>query len=130
MDVKKGKIQRNRTLAVLSCAFSEAVGRWYWLERNVLKDVKRNPSQPRSRYVNDAEYESCKASAPARVRLAMELALLTGQRQGDIIAMGTALKASASGGSAVQNVNLTELGGPIEVTISGIGTLSNPVEMR
>jgi 2-keto-4-pentenoate hydratase/2-oxohepta-3-ene-1,7-dioic acid hydratase in catechol pathway len=49
---------------------------------------------------------------------------------GDIIAMGTALKASASGGSAVQNVNLTELGGPIEVTISGIGTLSNPVESR
>jgi 2-keto-4-pentenoate hydratase/2-oxohepta-3-ene-1,7-dioic acid hydratase in catechol pathway len=49
---------------------------------------------------------------------------------GDIIAMGTALKASASGGSAVQNVNLTELGGRIEVTISGIGTLSNPVETR
>jgi len=49
---------------------------------------------------------------------------------GDIIAMGTALKPSASGGSAVQNVNLTELGGPIEVTISGIGTLSNPVEVR
>ena len=50
--------------------------------------------------------------------------------QGDIIAMGTALAASGSGGSAVQNVNLTELGGPIEVTISGIGTLSNPVETR
>jgi 2-keto-4-pentenoate hydratase/2-oxohepta-3-ene-1,7-dioic acid hydratase in catechol pathway len=49
---------------------------------------------------------------------------------GDIIAMGTALRASASGGGAVQNVNLTELGGPIEVTISGIGTLSNPVEVR
>ena len=49
---------------------------------------------------------------------------------GDIIAMGTALKASSSGGGAVQNVNLTELGGPIEVTISGIGTLSNPVEQR
>ena len=48
---------------------------------------------------------------------------------GDIIAMGTALKASASGGSAVQNVNLTRLGGPIEVTISGIGTLSNPVQL-
>jgi 2-keto-4-pentenoate hydratase/2-oxohepta-3-ene-1,7-dioic acid hydratase in catechol pathway len=49
---------------------------------------------------------------------------------GDIIAMGTALKASASGGAAVQNVNLTTLGGRIEVIISGIGTLSNPVEMR
>lgn len=49
---------------------------------------------------------------------------------GDIIAMGTALKASAAGGGAVQNVNLTTLGGRIEVTISGIGTLSNPVELR
>jgi 2-keto-4-pentenoate hydratase/2-oxohepta-3-ene-1,7-dioic acid hydratase in catechol pathway len=48
---------------------------------------------------------------------------------GDIIAMGTALKASGSGGAAVQNVNLARLGGTIEVTISGIGTLSNPVEL-
>ncbi len=48
---------------------------------------------------------------------------------GDVIAMGTALKPSASGGSAVQNVDLVKLGGPIEVTISGIGTLSNPVEL-
>ncbi len=49
---------------------------------------------------------------------------------GDIIAMGTALKPSATGGGAIQNVNLVELGGPIEVTIDGIGTLSNPVELR
>jgi 2-keto-4-pentenoate hydratase/2-oxohepta-3-ene-1,7-dioic acid hydratase in catechol pathway len=48
---------------------------------------------------------------------------------GDIIAMGTALKPSVAGGSAIQNVNLVALGGPIEVTISGIGTLSNPVEL-
>ena len=48
---------------------------------------------------------------------------------GDIVAMGTALKASAQGG-AVQNVDLVALGGPIEVTISGIGTLRNPVELR
>ncbi len=48
---------------------------------------------------------------------------------GDIIAMGTALKPSATGGSAIQNVNLVALGGPIEVTISGLGTLSNPVEV-
>ena len=47
---------------------------------------------------------------------------------GDIITMGTALQPSA-GGPAIQNVNLVALGGPIEVTISGIGTLSNPVEL-
>lgn len=48
---------------------------------------------------------------------------------GDVIAMGTALKKSATGG-AVQNVDLTALGGTVEVSIEGIGTLSNPVERR
>jgi len=48
---------------------------------------------------------------------------------GDIISMGTALKRSAKGG-AVQNVDLTRLGGVIEVSIEKIGTLSNPVERR
>ena len=48
---------------------------------------------------------------------------------GDLISMGTALKKSAKGG-AVQNVDLTKLGGVIEVSIEQIGTLSNPVEQR
>lgn len=48
---------------------------------------------------------------------------------GDVIAMGTALRRSATGG-AVQNVDLGRLGGVIEVAIDGIGTLSNPVERR
>ncbi|MDX2376357.1 fumarylacetoacetate hydrolase family protein [Microbacterium sp. LRZ72] len=48
---------------------------------------------------------------------------------GDVIAMGTALKRSAAGG-AVQNVDLTALGGVVEVAIEGIGTLSNPVQRR
>ncbi|MEX0428360.1 fumarylacetoacetate hydrolase family protein [Nocardioides sp. DS6] len=47
---------------------------------------------------------------------------------GDIIAMGTALKPSGAG-SAVQNVDLATLGGPISVSITGIGELSNPVEL-
>lgn len=45
---------------------------------------------------------------------------------GDIISLGTALK-SAGGGQAVQTVDLNSLGGPIAVSISGLGTLSNPV---
>jgi 2-keto-4-pentenoate hydratase/2-oxohepta-3-ene-1,7-dioic acid hydratase in catechol pathway len=48
---------------------------------------------------------------------------------GDVIAMGTALRASAAGG-AVQNVDLVRLGGLIEVEIERIGVLSNPVERR
>lgn len=87
MEVRRGKIQRNRQLAVLSCAFSEAVGRWYLMERNPCRDVKRHPARSRTRYVTDAEFASFKTTLPSRIRLAMELALLIGQRQGDILSL-------------------------------------------
>jgi 2-keto-4-pentenoate hydratase/2-oxohepta-3-ene-1,7-dioic acid hydratase in catechol pathway len=45
---------------------------------------------------------------------------------GDVISLGTALR-NAAGGTAVQTVDLNKLGGPIAVSISGIGTLENPV---
>jgi 2-keto-4-pentenoate hydratase/2-oxohepta-3-ene-1,7-dioic acid hydratase in catechol pathway len=45
---------------------------------------------------------------------------------GDIISMGTALEKAPSGG-AVQNVDLNELGGPVSVSIEGLGTLTNDV---
>jgi 2-keto-4-pentenoate hydratase/2-oxohepta-3-ene-1,7-dioic acid hydratase in catechol pathway len=53
---------------------------------------------------------------------------------GDLIAMGTALKAvdgdGVKAGRAVQNIDLTTMGGPIEVSISRIGSLANPVAQR
>jgi integrase len=87
MHVAKGKIHRNRLMAVLSCAFGEAVGRWYWADANPCRDVKRHPSRPRDRYVTDEEYNAFKAMVPLRMQLAMELSLLTGQRQGDILGL-------------------------------------------
>ena len=47
---------------------------------------------------------------------------------GDVISMGTALKRAGEGGKAVQNVDLYKLGGPVSITIEGIGTLSSGVE--
>lgn len=87
MDVPKGKIQRNRQLAVLSAVYQKAIRRYFLCRANPCKEVDRHPSKPRDRYITDAEYEQVKALAPLRVQLAMELALLTGQRQGDIIGM-------------------------------------------
>jgi integrase len=84
-EVKRGKIQRVRTLAVLSAALTIAVRRWFWLRTNVLRDVERPRNEPRNRLILDEEFEACKALAPKRVQLAMQIALLTGQRQGDII---------------------------------------------
>jgi len=46
---------------------------------------------------------------------------------GDMVSLGTALKASG-GGQPVQNVDLNTLDGPVEVEISRIGRLSNPVQ--
>lgn len=83
----RGRTNRVRQLAVLSAAFTEAVSSWYWIERNVLRDVKRPKSKPRDRLVSEEEFAAVKASAPLRVRLAMELAVITGQRQGDILNM-------------------------------------------
>jgi integrase len=85
LNVSTGKIQRVRQLAVLSSALTQAVSIWYLCDRNVLRDVKRIKSKPRDRLVLDTEFEACKAVAPKRIALAMQLALLTGQRQGDII---------------------------------------------
>ena len=44
---------------------------------------------------------------------------------GDIVSMGTALKASSNGGSAVQNINLARSGTRVSVSIDRIGTLEN-----
>lgn len=85
LDVDKGKIQRNRQVAVLSAVFSKAVGRWYEADRNPCQHVERNPSKARDRNVTDAEYAAVYALHKPRMQIAMDLALLTGQRQGDLL---------------------------------------------
>lgn len=88
LNVVKGQVQRVRQLAVLSSAFTQAVSFWYWgIERNVLRDVKRPKRPPRDRLIEDHEFAACKALAPLRVQLMMELALHLGQRQGDLLAL-------------------------------------------
>lgn len=85
LDVTKGKITRNRQVAVLSAVFTKMVGRWYVADRNPCANVERNPSKPRDRNVTDAEFNAVRAIANPRVQVAMDLALLTGQRQGDLL---------------------------------------------
>lgn len=85
LDRPKGKIQANRQVAVLSAIYTKMVGRWYVAEKNPCIKVERNESKKRTRYVTDAEFQAVYAIAKPRVRLAMDLALLTGQRQGDLL---------------------------------------------
>ncbi len=44
---------------------------------------------------------------------------------GDVVSMGTALKASSNGGGAVQNIRLEKSGTKVSVSIERIGTLEN-----
>jgi integrase len=87
MNVRRGRIQRNKQLAVLSCAFGQAVGVWYMVDANPCRDVKRHRSRPRDRYIKESEFRAFQAMVPKRMQIAMELSLLTGQRQGDVLAM-------------------------------------------
>ena len=46
---------------------------------------------------------------------------------GDVISLGTAFRAAKTGGRPLHTGDLSRLDGPVEVTITGLGTLSNGV---
>ena len=87
LNVRQGKISANRHIVILSAAYSQAVGRWWLAKSNPCLRVLRNPSKPRTRYITDKEYDAFRARLPAMYQIAMDLALLTGQRQGDLLAL-------------------------------------------
>lgn len=87
LDVRRGKWQRVKQLAVLSAAFTQAVSAWYLIDRNVLRDVQRPKPKARDRLVTSEEFASVRAIAPYRIQLAMDLAVMTGQRQGDLLSL-------------------------------------------
>lgn len=87
LDVKKGRIHRNRMVMILSMVFYKAIGKWCISDdlHNPCQSVERWPTRPRDRYVTDEEFAACRAIACPQVQIAMDLALLTGQRQSDIV---------------------------------------------
>lgn len=74
----------NREIALLSDVFARAI-RWGLAERNPCTGVKRNKEAPRTRAITDREFRAVLDMAREPVRHAMELALLTGQRIGDLL---------------------------------------------
>jgi integrase len=83
----RGAVMRNRQIATLSAVCTKAVGRWFEMDRNPCAHVERTPPTPRDRNVSDAEFAAVRALANPRLQVAMDLALLTGQRQGDLLRM-------------------------------------------
>lgn len=80
------KVTANRHLQFLSVVFSWAVEREY-VERNPCKGVRLFSVQPRTRYVEDWEFDLVQGMAPDYVAVAMELAYLMRARRGEVLAL-------------------------------------------
>lgn len=76
----------NRHVAVLSGILSLGIARGM-LDANPCREIERTRESPRDRYVTDAEYLAVRALAGPALAAAMDLALLTGLRRRDLIAL-------------------------------------------
>lgn len=82
---KRPRVSANREIkGTFSDVFQHAI-RWGMTERNPCRLVARNAERPRTRYVTDAEYTAVYSTMPASVQCAMDIAIATGLRQGDIL---------------------------------------------
>lgn len=83
---RSGNVQANRHLELTKHVFVKAQ-EWGAIQMNPARDVKKLPMKPRNRYVPDEEYLAAYAVAPEVVRVAMDIALLTGLRRGDTLSL-------------------------------------------
>jgi integrase len=74
----------NRELEVLAHVFRYAV-EWGVIEQNPCREVSKLRLPKRRRYVEDWEYNAVYEVAAPMMRVAMDLAILTGLRRGDLL---------------------------------------------
>jgi integrase len=86
LRAQRSKAQANQELALLSHVCATAI-EWELMEANPCRDVKKYRLPPRTHYVTDEDYRLVWNQAGPRLRLFMDLALLTGQREGDLRAL-------------------------------------------
>ena len=84
--VKSGDVQANHHLKTLKHVCVKAV-EWGAVIANPARDVSKLHVRPRDRYAEDWEYEAVYKCASEVVRVAMDLAVLTGMRRGDLLAL-------------------------------------------
>jgi integrase len=73
-------------ISLLGHVFAKAI-RWGAASVNPVRALERTRKGKRTRYVTDVEYDAVYALANERMRIAMNLALLTGQRRGDLLTL-------------------------------------------
>ena len=81
---KTAKVAANHEKALLSHVFSYLI-RWGIVEINPCREVKKFTEKPRTRYIEDWEYQAFKNYAPPMIKAAMEVAVITGLRRGDLL---------------------------------------------
>lgn len=87
LDRRSHKIAANREISLLSHLWNWAREKGITNLPNPCLGVHKHAEHPRRRYVTDAEYKTVWERAPDWLRDAMDLALLTGQRPGDVLKM-------------------------------------------
>lgn len=84
MDLHDSKSKANMGLVVLKNVFLKAI-RWGAVETSPAMDIERHTLKRRERYITDEEFTAIRSKASAVVRCAMDIAYLTGAREGDIL---------------------------------------------
>lgn len=86
LDTYPAKTQADRIIALLSHVYKQAI-RWGHCDTNPCSGVERNNAGKRDVYVTHEQFWSAWRDAGEMMQLAMELAYVTGQRQGDILGL-------------------------------------------
>jgi integrase len=86
LELKSGPVQSNHHLKTIKHVFKKAV-EWGVLPANPAREVARAEVKQRERYVDDDELAKVYAVAPPMVQVAIDLAVLTGLRRGDLLAL-------------------------------------------
>ena len=87
MDARKtAKVAANHEKSLLSHVFSYMI-RWGIVESNPCREVKKFTEKPRTRYIEDSEYFAFKDFVPPMIQAAMEVAVITGLRRGDLLSL-------------------------------------------
>jgi len=83
LDQRTAKIRANREIALLSDVFNKAI-RWGAVTENPCKGVEKNKETPRDRDVLETEYQAVYSLATPLYQIAMDIARITGLREGNI----------------------------------------------
>lgn len=83
---KESKTQANHEIALLSHVFRKAM-QWGVVDRNPVKGVEKHRVKSRDRYIEDWELDEFLSVASTFIKAWVDVKLMTGLRQGDILAM-------------------------------------------